>query len=397
MFDSPYYQVIRAFVFIMQTCDRIAFDSMPMRPTLKYSRRSKVLHWDFLSLTPSHEDLRYVFVLKDDLTHFCELFVCSSPTAFVAAESILDWHKRFGSPESLWHSLSQLSVGHTLQLVEKQAELNAHVQACEPDVLSVLRMFLMQYQLDTKEWICLLPVVETNRNHTQLPSLGDKAHVEHFTRLLTSSASDVIWNPHRSHHGEQVDVDLSKPVFAKRADELQHSLQQMYKEVMSMGAVTSSKWPLRKELRATFRKVISFCCLVWMLRDREINSWSAGSGRSEWFRNSCILSLLITCPLRYTRFAFEVLRIFKLRDYGGNGTHVSNQDLLLNVGQLCDARYNGKLSRWKLEVSWQGLEEAENSYEGRAELFNVVMAKVLAARPTAFAPSLLFYKLKQGL
>ncbi|GMF48075.1 unnamed protein product [Phytophthora fragariaefolia] len=70
----------------------------PWGPTLKCSRRNEVLHWDFLSLTPSHGDLRYVLVLKDDLIHFCELVGCSSPTAFVAAEAIMDWYKRFGSP-----------------------------------------------------------------------------------------------------------------------------------------------------------------------------------------------------------------------------------------------------------------------------------------------------------
>ncbi|POM61079.1 Chromodomain containing hypothetical protein [Phytophthora palmivora] len=58
--------------------------------------------------------------------------------------------------------------------------------------------------------------------------------------------------------------------------------------------------------------------------------------------------------------------------------HVSNQGLLLNVERFCDARYNDELSRWELEVSWQGLEDAENSYEGLEELFNDVPAKVAA-------------------
>ncbi|KAE9222728.1 hypothetical protein PF005_g6573 [Phytophthora fragariae] len=56
--------------------------------------------------------------------------------------------------------------------------------------------------------------------------------------------------------------------------------------------------------------------------------------------------------------------------------HVSNQGLLLNVERFCGARYNDELSRWELEVSWQGLEDAENSYEGLEELFNDVPAKV---------------------
>ncbi|GMF57879.1 unnamed protein product [Phytophthora fragariaefolia] len=89
----------------------------------------------------------------------------------------------------------------------------------------------MEYQLDTKEWPYLLPVVQANLNHTQLPSLSDKAPVELFTGLPPSSALDVIWNPHRSHADEQVDVDLSKPAIVNRLDDLRHSLQQMHKEV----------------------------------------------------------------------------------------------------------------------------------------------------------------------
>ncbi|KAJ8564187.1 hypothetical protein ON010_g7157 [Phytophthora cinnamomi] len=346
--------IIKRFVRTCLLCKHVKGPHViqrPWGPTLKCSRRNEVLHWDFLSLTPSHGDLRYVLVLKDDLTHFCELVACSSPTAFVAAEAITDWYKRFGSPETWQSDCGTHFRNSVLNLLSSRLKskqgftppyspwVNGTVERVNRDVLQVLRVLLMKYQLDTKEWPYLLPVVQANLNHTELPSLGDKAPVELFTGLPPTSALDVIWNPHRSHDDEPIAVDLSKPAIVKRIDELRRSLQECTKRLRTyVSAVNYSKWQQRKGPHATFRKETLFYGLEWMLDYQGINS-----------------CLDITEEMMH---------------------HVSNQGLLLNVERFCGARYNDELSRWELEVSWQGLEDAENSYEGLEELFNDVPAKV---------------------
>ncbi|KAG3203939.1 hypothetical protein PC128_g2329 [Phytophthora cactorum] len=83
----------------------------PYEPPYTATKRNEAVHYDFLYLGEGCGDTAYVLVMKDSLTHYCELFPCQSPTVFVAAESLLEWHKRFGCPETLmsdnWHPLPQ--------------------------------------------------------------------------------------------------------------------------------------------------------------------------------------------------------------------------------------------------------------------------------------------------
>ncbi|KAE9355709.1 hypothetical protein PR003_g2678 [Phytophthora rubi] len=345
--------IIKRFVRTCLLCKHVKGPHViqrPWGPTLKCSRRNDDLHWDFLSLTPSHGDLRYVLVLKDDLTHFCELVACSSPTAFVAAEAIMDWYKRFGSPETRQSDCGTHFRNSVLNLLSSRLKskqdftppyspwVNGTVERVNRDVLQVLRVLLMEFQLDTKEWPYLLPVVQANLNHTELPSLGDKAPVELFTGLSPTSALDVIWNPHRSHDDEPIAVDLSKPTIVKRLDELRRSLQEMHKEVAD----------IRER--------------------RRLQQMAAKKGAPYNFSGGdFVLWSRVDARLPGNKLMVRWVGPFK---------HVSNQGLLLNVERFCGARYNDELSRWELEVSWQGLEDAENSYEGLEELFNDVPAKV---------------------
>ncbi|OWZ20798.1 hypothetical protein PHMEG_0004735 [Phytophthora megakarya] len=53
---------------------------------------------DFLGMGETYDSPRYLLVLKDEITHFCELIACDSPSSDVAAAGVLDWAKSFGLP-----------------------------------------------------------------------------------------------------------------------------------------------------------------------------------------------------------------------------------------------------------------------------------------------------------
>lgn len=65
--------------------------------------RNGALHWDFLYLSDGFGTCKYLLVLKDNFTHFCELVPCDTPTGEVAVEALLGWHSRFGVPP-IWVS-----------------------------------------------------------------------------------------------------------------------------------------------------------------------------------------------------------------------------------------------------------------------------------------------------
>ncbi|GMF36000.1 unnamed protein product [Phytophthora fragariaefolia] len=63
------------------------------------SMRNERLHMDYLFLRDTYGATKYVLVLKDKLTHFCELVPVDSAGSEIVVASILDWFKRFGLPE----------------------------------------------------------------------------------------------------------------------------------------------------------------------------------------------------------------------------------------------------------------------------------------------------------
>jgi hypothetical protein len=75
----------------------------PWSQKFRCAERNKALHWDFIHMGESFGKMKYLLVLKDEASHFTELTACDEPRAEVAAEAMLEWHSRFGSPE-VWIS-----------------------------------------------------------------------------------------------------------------------------------------------------------------------------------------------------------------------------------------------------------------------------------------------------
>lgn len=58
---------------------------------------------DFLYMGESYSKVKYILVLKDNLSHYCELVSCESANGLVAATAVLDLYRRFGLPKT-WES-----------------------------------------------------------------------------------------------------------------------------------------------------------------------------------------------------------------------------------------------------------------------------------------------------
>ncbi|KAG2946424.1 hypothetical protein PC110_g21117 [Phytophthora cactorum] len=150
----------------------------PYGPLLTPTERNEVVHWEFLFLGDGYGNSAYLLVVKDGLSHFCELFPCSTPTAYVASEALLMWHARYGTPkmllsdqgshfrnETMAHLATRLKIELRFTPVYSPW-LNSTVERLNRDVLRVIRALLMEYSLDRYEWPYLLPVLQANLNHT---------------------------------------------------------------------------------------------------------------------------------------------------------------------------------------------------------------------------------------
>lgn len=100
------------------------------------------------------------------------------PTSDVAVQALLDWSKRFGTPEMLVFDtgshFKNLLVNELCQrlsieqhfVVAYSPWINGSVERINRDILQVMCVMLMEFQLDTREWVYLLPLVQSNLNHT---------------------------------------------------------------------------------------------------------------------------------------------------------------------------------------------------------------------------------------
>ncbi|KAK1938781.1 Gag-Pol polyprotein [Phytophthora citrophthora] len=125
------------------------------------AKRNECLHLDYLCLGDSYGDTLYVLVLKDDLTHYCELVPADAADSQTAVAAILDWNKRFRAP--LWW-MSDSGSHFKNEVMELLAErlgaihqfapvytpwINGTVERVNRDILQVLRVMLFESRLDT--------------------------------------------------------------------------------------------------------------------------------------------------------------------------------------------------------------------------------------------------------
>ncbi|ETO73131.1 hypothetical protein F444_10899 [Phytophthora nicotianae P1976] len=179
--------------------------------------------------------------------------------------------------------------------------INGTVERLNRDVLQVLRVLLMEYTLDTHEWVYILPLVQGNLNHTPVRSLGDRA--------------------------------------PKRLDQLQTSLAGLHKEVVNQRE--------KRRLQNMARSKGTEC--NFSVGDFVL--WSRIASRIEV--DKLLARWVEPFEVFYADSSLEVSEELL--------AHVGNQCMLLLVESLKEHQKNR--GEWQLLVSWEGLQDEDNSWE----------------------------------
>ncbi|POM64696.1 Hypothetical protein PHPALM_19741 [Phytophthora palmivora] len=357
------------------------------------SQRNQCLHVDYIYLGASYgNDCNYVLVLKDELTHYCELVPADTPTSTVAATAILDWYKRFGRPKE-WisdngsHFKAQVmkELAERLQASQKFVPVytpwvNGTVERVNRDLLQVLRVMLLELQLDTRNWHYLLPVIQANLNHSGVESLGGHAPVELFAGLPAASPLDSVVVP--------VDgiprVLLMDPVqIEQRLEQLRVHLRELHTEVIDR----KERKRLANMARASGR-TCNFVCGDFVLWSRVDKRLQGNKLLVRWvgpFRITDVLSQSFMVQHLLTGDVFEVhgSRLKHYSDATLDVTeelrqHIGNQGIVLGVRAIVQHRYHELAAEWQLYVAWRGLEDGVNSWEPFASIYADVPALVRA-------------------
>eukprot|EP00644_Phytophthora_capsici_P017878 jgi/Phyca11/126394/e_gw1.62.241.1 len=188
----------------------------PWGELIECSERNKVLHFDYLYLGPSYGTSCYILALKDHATHYCELVVADSAESPVVVEALLDWHSRYGVPPS-WvsdqgtHFKNEVVAELSRRLRTQQTFtpayspwVNGSIERINRDILHV--------------------ILQSNLNHTAVPSLGNHSPLELFTGLenptpLSEREKQRLLNRKRERGENMVNFTVGDYVLRSRVDE----------------------------------------------------------------------------------------------------------------------------------------------------------------------------------
>ncbi|KAE9038096.1 hypothetical protein PR002_g6194 [Phytophthora rubi] len=218
----------------------------PWGETYRSNERNEALHMDYLFIGDYNGESNYLLVMKDDFSHYCELIECSSANAATAAMAILDWNSRYGMPQLL---ISDTATHFKNQLLEVLEELchktqmtqsftlaycpwiNGSVERLNRDILQVLRVMLLEYNVEQDNWAALLPLIQANLNHSPVASLANHAPAEVFLGVKAKTPLQKILIGSDAIAANVVTTGDFSPGVREAVGNLRASLDGMHREV----------------------------------------------------------------------------------------------------------------------------------------------------------------------
>ncbi|KAF1335539.1 hypothetical protein FI667_g1302, partial [Globisporangium splendens] len=311
-------------------------------------------------------------------THYTQLVRCESPTAEVAAQAMLNWYSNFGLAK-IWisdcgtHFKNKVIRELCTRLKAKQDFVLAYcpwrsgtVERVNRDIIQVLKVLILEYKINRRDWPYLLPLVQASLNHSQVASLAHKAPIELFTGLQCPSPLTTILAP-SSHEMIVTIEDTSACVEAK--------LRSLRESLRAMHLVVKEKKRNQTQYNVEKRKgkPVNFSVGDYVLRSRVDERRGLGKLMVTWtgpFRvvEACEYYFVVEHLITKDRTDVHASRLKFYRDDSLNVTHeliehVGAQDTLLGVERICNHKYNDNMKSYELLVKWKGFEDIEDSWE----------------------------------
>lgn len=344
---------------------------------------NQVLHLDYIQLPVAYNGMGYVLVLKDGYSHFVELVPCHKCDAMSAALAIQDWYKRFGVVPNLNTDQGSHFKNVLIRELCRRWPSNHHfttsyikfnngsVERVNRDLIAALTVIIHENNLSMEEWVDVLPVVQYSLNQAKVPSLGNHAPVEIFAALETSSALTAVLRA--AGDGIVTDIPTSASI-ASNLVQLQTSMVQMHREV-KQAKDKQQEYKQRGYHNRKHRKP--------QPANFEIGEFVLRANVDE--RQQDKLSVRWKGPFRIVDTISEQIYVIehlvtqkrtrahtsRLRYYHDSSLDVTEelldqinrQGFIYEVDSFTSLRYVRNTRKWQVEVSWNGFDAIENSFE----------------------------------
>ena len=214
----------------------------PLGSALHAALPNKLLHFDYLYMSPGEDEYLYVLILKDDHSGYCWFVPTKEANAATTATSLINWFSTFGVV-STWVSDQGSHFKNELIRILRESYKTSHhftlaycpwsngtVEVVCRELLRAVRALLSEFQLNQRCWPSVLPMAQSALNNSVLERLGNRTPQSVFTSLPASTPLAAI---------TRLDGDVTKvyklaDIRAKQllnAQRLHGALDAMHKDV----------------------------------------------------------------------------------------------------------------------------------------------------------------------
>lgn len=353
----------------------------PFGQTLTAEKPGEVVHFDYLYINKSETQVRYILVLKDDFSNFVRLLPTETADVLSVVGALLDWFSIFGLPKffvsdqgSHFKNAVLLELGRICQVEHHFVTAycpwaNGTVERVNLEVLRILQALSSELKVSPTNWPSLVPVVQIALNHAIVKVLGDRSAIQVVTgyspRTPLSALLDEENRVWRS-------TSLSSEEFESMFYETTQALLEMHKDVQS-GKETlrdgrNNRRNQKKHVKIPNFEIGDFVLVarpIRHLRNKLNCVWKGPmqivKSENEWvFQVRDMLTEhreLVHC----TRMRFYSDKHLELtEDLKKQMAH--DQEVFVVEG-FTDLKYVAESKRFELLTKWQGLSEADNSWE----------------------------------
>eukprot|EP00171_Calliarthron_tuberculosum_P012252 IDg12252t1 len=176
----------------------------PLGHALHASKPNELLHFDFCYMAPGVDNQRYILILNDDHSGYVWLVPTSETDAATVADALLKWFASFGVVRTWVSDRGSHFKNQLIQLLQESMKSHHHftlaycpwsngtVEVVCRELLHATRALLSEFQLPSRSWPTVLPVVQSALNSALLPRLGNQCPLTAFTGLQQESPLRTI-------------------------------------------------------------------------------------------------------------------------------------------------------------------------------------------------------------
>ena len=159
----------------------------PFGPAVHGTSANDLIQFDFLEIGPSATGMKYILMIRDDLSSYSWLILFAKENAKNASDGLFEWCTTFSTPKALMSDGGSHFRNDTVRLLTKALRVphdftlpytswsNGAVERLGREVLRVFRATLSELRLPSKKWPALVPVLQSAINISRSSSRNDMA------------------------------------------------------------------------------------------------------------------------------------------------------------------------------------------------------------------------------